>query len=211
MTDSRRPDDPSELEREHVLLHAAEGENALSAEQEQELLLALAHAQAPTNAGALAAHDRAWKRALARHLDEPLDEPAASAEELEALAAGDDATFFEALRAAHAPTEPNALAHARILRTLLAQPARRRLGPRTWAASALALAAAVLLGVRVLASADDAPTATRANDAEAALSRSTEPLVVGVAAVSTSGRVNRIAQARTDDYRKNRFRSWGVR
>ncbi len=208
MTDSRRPDDPSEPELD--LLHAVEGDGALSAEQEQELLLALAHAQAPTNAGALAAHDRAWQRALARHSNEQLEEPAASAEELAAIAAGDDAAFLDALRAAHAPTEPNALAHARILRSVLAQPARRRLGPTTWAASALALAAAVLLGVRVLASADDMPLATRASDTDAALSRTTEPLVVGVAAASTSGRVNRIAQARTDDYRKNRFRSWGV-
>lgn len=186
MTDSRRPSDPPEPETD-----------SLSLEEEQELLLALALAQTPPDHG-LAAHDRAWAKALAA-------EPDATPDELAAMARDDDAAFLDSLRAAHAPGALDSFRHERLLRPVLA-PARRG-RPLTWAASGLALAAAVLLAFRATQSPE--PVATTPPGVE--LSRSTESIVASASAAGASTRVDRIAQARSGDYRKNRFRSWGAR
>jgi hypothetical protein len=82
------------------------------------------------------------------------------------------------------------------------------------AASALAMAAAVALVMR--GSALKAPMASRANSERArpvlALSRSTAELFPeGISrSGKTTDRVDRIAYARAQDFRRNRFARWGT-
>jgi hypothetical protein len=187
MTDSRNPEDPPD-------------DDSLSAEEEHELLAALALAQGSPHDDALAAHERAWEKALAA-------EPEATPEELAAMARDDHAELLEALRAAHAPGVLSPVKHEQLVRRVVT-PARR-VRPVTWAASGLALAAAVLLAVRFVPATEH--VAATAPDPDAELSRSTESIVASAAAAGASTRVDRIAQARSGDYRKNRFRSWGAR
>lgn len=173
-----------------------------------ELLAALRSVDGAHDDDALDVHERALARAFADADPSAADEPEATPEELAALARGDDLDFMQALRAAHAPRPLAEAAHERALAPLL-RPMRRRFGPTPWVASGLALAAAVLLALRL---GGDAPQpSARAEDPDTVRSRSTERLVASAAAAGTSTRVDRIAQARSGDYRKNRFRGWGAR
>lgn len=164
---------------------------------------------------ALDAHERALARAFASVADDdtaaaPLEEAPATEAELAAIARGDHDDLLAALLLAETPTALAPERHERLLERALARRPVRRVNPAAWAtASGLALAAAVLLALRV-GSGPTAP-ASSADDHEALLSRSTEPLIASAAAAGTSTRVDRIAQARTGDYRKNRFRSLGAR
>ncbi len=192
MTDTRRPSDPSEP-----------ADDALSLEEEQELLRALASAQAQRDEGR-DAHDRAWAKALAAETT-AAPKPDAAPAERAGMAADDHGDFVEALRAAHAPAALEPARHVHLLQKVVT-PARRRVRPATWAASGLALAAAVLLALRFAS--DEGRVVARP---EAELSRSTESIVASASAAGASTRIDRIAQARSGDYRKNRFRSWGAR
>ena len=194
MTD--RPSDPD--------LHRPEGEidsaDDLSEADARALEIAL---RGGPDGGALAAHDRAWAKALAgADALEPELEP--SEEERDHVARGEPLALFEALRAAHAPALLAPTRHETLLRRTVHRAPRRG----RWAlVGGAALAAAVLLALRV--SPEVEPRATTASDVE--LSRSTESLVASAAAARASVRVDRVAQARGGDYRHNRFRRWGVK
>lgn len=125
------------------------------------------------------------------------------------MARGFDSAFLDALRAADRPAPLTGERHEQLLRPVLAARPPRRAAASWAAGSALAVAAAVLLALRLGATADPAPVGSL--DPDTALSRPTEPLIASAAAASTSTRVDRIAQARSGDYRKNRFRALGVR
>jgi hypothetical protein len=72
-------------------------------------------------------------------------------------------------------------------------------------ASTLAMAAGALLMLRP-------PGGAPSPSAELTATRSTETLFVEPFQVGqTSARIDRIAMARSHDYRENRFRRWGVR
>lgn len=178
---------------------------------ELELMAALRAGDASSTADdALAAHERALARAFAG-IDDA--EPEATPEELAAMAATPfEPSFLEALRAVDAPTDLPSTRHEQLLAPLLAAPPARRarrFAPATWASSGLALAAAVLLALRF--GTVEAPHAVQAVDPDTVRSRTTESIVASAAAAGASTRVDRIAQARTGDYRKNRFRGWGAR
>ena len=203
MSESRPPSDP-ELELLAKALRAVAAD--APAEQDE----------------ALAAHERALARAFAgletvgaqdSTLDAGLDESAAEAPATEAeraeMARGFDSAFLDALRAADRPAPLTGERHEQLLRPVLAARPPRRAAASWAAGSALAVAAAVLLALRLGATADPAPVGSL--DPDTALSRPTEPLIASAAAASTSTRVDRIAQARSGDYRKNRFRALGVR
>jgi hypothetical protein len=112
-----------------------------------------------------------------------------------------------ALRAAWRPGELDHAEHARIVAQALAPNVtamrrRRRLAVPAIATSTLALAAGVLLWL----------TSAPPTEAPLARSRSTQPLFEEpFRAGESSARIDRIALARSADYRDNRFAKWGVK
>lgn len=140
-------------------------------------------------------------------------EEARAAEALRAELDAGTNELANALRAAAASTELPAETHAALVAAALRRPmpvtaARsggasiRRLVYGT--ASTLALAAAVLLAVRVR---EPAPLG-----AQLVPARSTQELFdAPFTGEATTARIDRIALARAGDFRANRFASWGVR
>ncbi len=160
-----------------------------------------------------------------------LDDLPASAEELERAAAlrdalergseaSDDASLLVALRAAHAPTEIDENEHHLIVERALVQvlpplaslatlvheakvvPLRPRRTLVAATTTLLALAAGVVLWMN----------ATSSAEVPLAKARSTQPLFEEpFKPGEASARIDRIALARSADYRENRFAKWGVR
>jgi hypothetical protein len=149
---------------------------------------------------------------------------------LEGGSGAEHADLVEAIRAAHAPDDLDEARHdALVARALLQMPSAKsnvvdlasarggRRGKMLYGAfgavSALALAAAALMLV-VRDATDQAPmAASPVAKAPPARSRSTSELFGQQFPVTggTTDRVDRIAYARQQDLRENRFAAWGVR
>lgn len=200
----------------------AEDEAPLSADDEAAVLTAVEAALRPTEL------DPALnERLIAMALEDPLapateDELAESARLRDALeqggAHGDSATLA-ALRVAFqgAPHDAPDLEPA-LRQALAARPRRPNVVYALFggASAVLAVAAAVVLFVGGSRS-EEAPLASRAEDASAATGdyarpRSTAPLFTdGFQTVDTTARMDLIANARGRDLRDNRYAAWGVR
>lgn len=132
--------------------------------------------------------------------------------------ASEEADLARALSLAHAPREIPESVHSAIIAKSLdkmaAKPAPRGRVIRVAfgaGATALALAAAIVLWIRTNDVA--VPTSPLAVPAPVLLqARSTAPLFdAPFDASSTSSRIDRIAIARADDFRENRYAAWGVK
>lgn len=154
-------------------------------------------------------HQAILERALAEDAP-PTTEELAEAERLrDALERGDpahaDLALARALRSAARPEPLSELAHRAILTSVVAPRAqppvvRRFAAPVTLV---VAMAASLLLLIRTAPSPDDVPLAQARSTED--LFR--EPFRPGEA----SARIDRIALARSGDFRDNRFARWGVR
>jgi hypothetical protein len=145
------------------------------------------------------------------------EEEAAAAEELragleDASRVNEGADFARALRAAWAPREIGRVEHARIVEGAIA-PKKQESGGRVIrvafgaVATITALAASVWIFVSV-----QSPEVQRGATAELAKARSTQPLFdEPFKAGSSTARIDKIAVARSTDFRENRFKRWGVR
>jgi hypothetical protein len=123
-----------------------------------------------------------------------------------------DAEFAEAVRSAARPSRLSTDRHRRLLDRSLAAPSKGRVIYVVFGgvASLAAMAASVALVMR-----SAAPSTSAALEARPAMavSRSTAGLFPEGIPVTggTSDRVDRIAYARAQDLRENRFARWGVR
>lgn len=144
-----------------------------------------------------------------------LAEAAALRDELErAVATSPLASLGLALRAANTPRDLDAAAHAELIdaavRNFKPKPQRSnviRIAFGGTVASVLAVAAGLVLLLQ-----QSAPNQVATARVELAAARSTEPLFAEpFRPGQTSARIDRIAMARGQDYRENRFRRWGVR
>ncbi len=199
----------------------------LALEEEHELAQALRHAWAPT-----ALDPRVNERLIELALEDPLappteEEVAESVRLRDALETGSEhagADLARALTAALAPQPLDQDTSKRLARRATASEERAAAEPERGnvvyvafgaAAAVAALAAAVMLVIqpagRGLEPAAQA-TMSEAVPTQIALSRSTSTLFDAKFEVGrTSSRIDRIAEARARDLRKNRYTSWGVR
>ncbi len=187
-------------------------EELARAESLERLGLALREAYAATPLSA-ARHERLLSRAL----EDPLAPPAAAelegAQRLRRALAGDaelaessDEALLQALKHAHAPEPLGELANARIIRSTVFAARSRTLTAIGGSGLLFAAAAALLLWL--------GPANSPAPEVSPTFlaSRSLAPLLGQEASVLTpSERMDRIAQARAQDLRENRYRAWGVR
>jgi len=148
----------------------------------------------------------ALELAEAAALRDELERPVATSSQLASLGL--------ALRAANAPKDLDAAAHAALIdaavRNFKPKPQRSnviRVAFGGTVASVLAVAAGMVLVLQ-----QSTPDQVATAKVELAAARSTEPLFAEpFQPGQTSARIDRIAMARGQDYRENRFRRWGVR
>jgi hypothetical protein len=144
----------------------------------------------------------------------PSEEELRAADQLRAsLEKGDLPELAEAVRASAHPARLSGERHRAILdRALAAKPAKSNVRYVAFGVASLAAMAASLVLV-MRQSEQLAPSASREASAPLAVSRSTAELFPeGIPLTGgTSDRVDRIAYARAQDLRENRFAQWGVR
>ena len=158
---------------------------------------------------------------MTEHTELPLDPdaPTTAAEEAEAAtlmrsladdAPHETADFARALKAAHSPAAlPEDLHRALIAKHVHAPPARGQLVRITFAASfaVWAAAAAWVFYARFQSARFDEEEASAMRRSRTTAALFSEPFRTG----ERSARIDRIAMARAEDYRRNRYGAWGIR
>lgn len=162
-------------------------------------------------------------------LSEPSEEELKEAEALrlaleDPSRANEGADLLRALSLAHAPRPLDDAAHRRIVDQALARAAKERearakpargvvVRMAFGAAAALSLAAGAVLFMQTSRSLDGGATQAQIAAPPLVQVRSTAPLFREPfeARGGTSARIDRIAMARAEDLRENRFARWGVR